>query len=244
MHTAQGIARLRPLLFPAAVVLAVTAALLSADGSAPRYAVVQAVQFVVFAAATPALLVLGRPARLTVVRGPASVSVEPAVRVAASLLPYLALVVVWRVPAVVAAVTKSGALTAVELVTLVAAGCALWAQLTAARNPLPHLLRAAMAAVAMWAIWAIAYVTGMSVTGLTHSQPGADGQQLAVALMWVVPAICYVPVVFVAMMAWLGDRDDPAGRASPIAADRASPIAAGPAWPDLGGPLPPPRGWR
>ena len=247
----QGFRRLRPLLL---LLAAVAMSLIMALPPVGRYArqdeVAQAFQFVVFAAAAPALLVLGWPARLfrasrflppalRRVRDPRGPATRPALRASAALLPVLALVIVWRVPVVLAAMDRDPGLTALELVTLVPAGCALWAELAGphvTRDALPRPLRATMAAVAMWSIWAIAYIAGMSTTGLAHAQIAVPDHQLAVGVMWAVPAVCYVPVVFATMTSWLGGHEEPAAGVVGLLAD--------PAWPDTSGPLPPPRGWR
>jgi cytochrome c oxidase assembly factor CtaG len=246
----QGFARLRPLLLVGGVALSLIMVLPPFGSYARQDAVAQAFQFVAFAAAAPALLVVGWPARL--IRPGRSVPGDrprrrilsglarrPAVRVAAALLPSLALVILWRVPVVLAATGHDPALIALELVTLVAAGCALWAELAGprlARDPLPRPLRAAVAAVEMWSIWAIAYITGMSTTGLASAQAAVPDHQLAVGVMWAVPAVCYVPVIFATMMSWLGGHAEPAEQAVGLLAD--------PAWPDAAGRLQPPRGWR
>ena len=246
----QGPGRLRPLLLLAGVALPLLVALPPLGSYARQDEVAQALQFVVFAAAAPALLVLGWPG--LPIRASRSVpsarrwlrvrsvlAGRPAARISAALLPSSALVILWRVPVVLAALARDPALTALELVTLVTAGCALWAELAGrriARDPLPRPVRATMAAVAMWSIWVIAYITGMSTTGLARAQVAVPDHQLAVGVMWAVPAVCYVPVVFATMMSWLGGHED---RAEPAAG-----LLADPAWPDRAGPLPPPRGWR
>jgi cytochrome c oxidase assembly factor CtaG len=246
----QGFGRLRPLLLPGGVALALIMVLPPFGSYARQNAVAQAFQFVVFAAAAPALLVLGWPARLTLAsrsvpairhwqRIPPGLARRPAVRAWAALLPSLALIIVWRVPAVLATIGRHPVLPALELVTLVAAGCALWAELAGprvARDPLPRPLRATMAAVEMWSIWAIAYITGMSTTGLARVQAAVPDHQLAVGVMWAVPALCYVPVVFATMMSWLGGHEE--------TPDPAVGLLADPAWPDPGSRLQPPRGWR
>jgi cytochrome c oxidase assembly factor CtaG len=243
---ADRLARLRPLLTPLGVVAAVVVAVPPLATDARHYAAVQALQFVVFAAVAPALLVLGWPSWLTRADRPRGVQSQRdrvGVRAAASLLPGLAVAIAWRVPAALAALTRYPALTALELVTLLVAGLALWRELaapSAAQEPLPRPLRAAMAAIAMWTIWAIGYVTGMSAGGATPTTAGVLNsiaeQQLAAAVLWAVPALCYVPVVFVMMMKWLADRENPDAEARRL-------ISAA-AFPDPSVAPKAPRGWR
>jgi len=234
----RRLVRLRPALWPAGAILSLALVLPPAVGDASHNPVVQALQWLAFAVATPALLVVGGAVPQVRVRRLARFRLQPAVIAALTLLPYLVLVVAWRLPAAVAALAGSQALTVLEMVTLIAGGYVLWAALIGgdpAASPLPRPLRAAMAAVAMWTIWVIAYITGMSATGLTHAQAGANGRELAVAIMWAVAAVCYVPVVYVMMMRWLGGRDEAGAEAVRQARD--------PAWPEPGSSLPPPRGW-
>jgi cytochrome c oxidase assembly factor CtaG len=243
---AERFTRLRPLLAPLAVVMALAVAVPPLESDARRYAAVQALQFVVFAAVVPALLVLGWSAWVTRAGRPIVFPPQRAdrtgVRAAASLLPCLALVIVWRIPAALAALSRDPALTALELVTLVAAGVGLWRELvvSAAREPLPRPLRAAMAAVAMWTIWVIAYVTGMSAGGATPLAPGAVSsvaeRQVAAGVLWAVSALCYVPVVFVMAISWFSDRENPDAEARQM-------ISAA-AFPEPGTAPKGPRGWR
>jgi cytochrome c oxidase assembly factor CtaG len=243
---AERLARLRPVLAPLAVVLAAAVALPPVASDARHYAAVQAVQFVVFAAVAPALLILGRPARFPRTGRASTSRLQRAdrvgVRAAASLLPCLAVAIGWRVPAVVTVLDRDPALTALELGTLVAAGAALWRELagSSAREPLPRPLRAAMAAIVMWTIWAIAYVTGMSAGGATPAAlpvlSSIAERQLASAVLWAVPALCYVPVVFVMMMGWLADRENPDTEARLLISAAATP--------DPGIAPRAPRGWR
>ncbi len=244
---ADRLARLRSALGPLAVVLVAAVALPPVATEARHYAAVQAVQFVVFAAIAPALLVLGWPARLARAGRPGAARVlrpdQVGIRAATGLLPCLAAVITWRVPAVLAALARDPALSALELVTLVAAGVVLWRELapaSAGREPLPRQLRAAMAAVAMWTIWVIAYVTGMSAGGATPAAPtvvsSAAERQLAASVLWAVPALCFAPVVFVLMMKWLSDRDNPDAEARRV-------ITAA-AFPDADTAPRAPRGWR
>ncbi|MGB6453625.1 MAG: cytochrome c oxidase assembly protein [Streptosporangiaceae bacterium] len=244
----EPLARLRPVLAPVAVVVAVAVTVPPLASDARQDVVVQALQFVVFAAVAPALLVLGLPTWFTRADRPRAVQPQrtdrAGLRVVMCLLPCLALVITWRLPAVLGALARSPALTALELLTLLASGAALWRELTGfgslVRDPLPRPLRAAMAAVAMWTIWAIAYVTGMSAGGATPAAAGvvrsvAD-RQLAVAVLWAVPALCYVPVVFVIAMSWFSDRDNPDAEARQM-------ISAA-AFPHPGSAARAPRGWR
>ena len=104
-----------------------------------------------------------------------------------------------------------------------------------------------MAAVAMWTIWIIAYITGMSgAVSVTpargHTLAGAVSaaadQQLAVGVMWAIPAVCFAPVVYAMLLTWLSAREDPDEELSQLAA------AWPPAVPGPGRAPRPPRGWR
>jgi cytochrome c oxidase assembly factor CtaG len=244
---AGRLGQLRSVLGPVAVVLAAVVAVPPVATDARHNAAVQALQFAIFAAVVPALLVLGWPAWFTKAARSRPAGSEhgdrSTLRAAMSLLPCLALVVVWRVPAVLAALARDPALVAVELVTLVAAGALLWRELarpSAAREPLPRPLRAAMAAVAMWTIWVIAYVTGMSAGGATPAAPGVLStvaeRELGVGVLMAVSGLCYVPVVFVMALRWLNDRENPDAEARQL-------ISAA-AFPDLDTAPKAPRGWR
>jgi cytochrome c oxidase assembly factor CtaG len=230
--------RLRPALGPAGAILSLALLLPPVVGDASHSPVVQALQWLVFAVATPALLAVGRAAPPIRVGQLRRFRPQAALIAAMALLLYLILLVAWRLPAAVAAQPGSEALTILEMATLVAGGYLFWTALvggSAAASPLPRPLRAGMAAVAMWTIWVIAYITGMSVTGLTHAQAGANSRELAVAMMWAVAAVCYLPVVYVMMMRWLGARDE-AGLDVGLQQEELP-------RPQPDRPLPPPRGW-
>jgi cytochrome c oxidase assembly factor CtaG len=244
----------------AALILA--ALLPPAAGYARRYAFAGAVQFVVFAAAGPALLVLGwggLPGRRSLPAwhrpaGPAGrprAATRPADRAAAlRLLVFLAAVICWRLPVVLDTLARDPVLTVAEMATLAAAGGGIWSELAgapASRPPLPRPLRAAMAAVAMWTIWIIAYVTGMSgAVSVTPARGGAVAgsvsaavdRQLAAGVMWAVPAVCFVPVVYAMLLTWLSAREDPDQEISQLTA------LSPPAVPGPGPAARPPRGWR
>ena len=268
------LARALPWLAPAAVAVALLAALPPVGSYARQYASVQALQFVIFAVAVPALLLLGfaSPGRCARhASGPGAspgrrgIATAPALRLPAGcagnradaerravrasavrVLLFVALVITWRLPAVLDALARHPALAAAEGVTLVCAGSAVWADLVAAapqRQPLPRPLRAAIAAAAMWAIWIVAYITGMSGVARTNPGPTVDAlnaaadRQLAVAVMWAVPAVCFMPVVYTMVIRWLGERDNPDAelRASALPGSSITDLSRRPR---------PPRGWR
>jgi cytochrome c oxidase assembly factor CtaG len=231
--------RARTCLAPAAVVVAAVFVVPPVASEARHYAAVQAIQFVSFAVVAPALLVLGWP-RSTSWRRFAERLARggPEVRALTRLLPFMALVITWRLPAVLAALARDPALALAELVTLFVAGSAVWLELAgppvaAAASPRP--LRAAVAAIAMWTIWIIAYITGMSGGSLFpaagNAASAADQRQIAAGVLWAVPAVSFVPVVYFMVATWLAERDDPDKELQ--AATDAPP----------GHPRPP-RGWR
>jgi cytochrome c oxidase assembly factor CtaG len=224
----------RPWLAAAGVALIVAA--LGVTGLARRYVVAESVQFVVFAMAAPALIVLGAPWRLLRLSRPAGPEpgqpgTAPLDRLAAarrqrtSFLPaagflvvFIAASVAWRLPPVVDALARRPALIAVELITLLAAGIGLWLELVsspplAPRLPNPH--RAAIAALAMWSTWVVGYALGFANHAVFHGYDGPGSalgavadQEIAVALVWAVSACCFVPIVFVALLSWLSRSGD------------------------------------
>jgi cytochrome c oxidase assembly factor CtaG len=241
---------MRPWLAPAGVVL-MLGVLVPPGGSAARqFVFAQAVQFAVLAVVVPALLVLGAPWRLAkplAERLAAARSHRPA---GASswlvLVGFVGVALGWRVPVVVNALVRYPVLTLVEAVMLVGAGCALWVELVESPPMLPRISRpqrAAFAALPMWAIWTSAYIMGFSgtawFTALAHP-PGhglgtvAD-QEIATGLLWAIPALFFVPVVYVALITWLRDSADPDDELRAAAGGGRESEAAGPR---------PPRGWR
>jgi cytochrome c oxidase assembly factor CtaG len=227
----------------AAVILITIMLLPPAAGYARQYAFVQALQFVIFAVAGPALLVLSAPRRIPS-PGRRGHPRRPGARAAIVLAVFIAAAVTWRVPATVNALARDPALAAAEMIILLAAGTGIWLELTGAPpdpGQLPRPARAAMAAAAMWTIWVLAYLTGMSgaswFAAYHHGAPGglsaAADQQIAVAILWAVPALCFLPVLYVTVIAWLGASSAPGGTGHPR---QSSSTPAG--WPR------PPRGWR
>ena len=218
-----------------------------AAGYARQYAFAQALQFVIFAVAGPALLVLGIPQP---VRSPGRPPGRggrprrPAARATMALTAFIAAAITWRLPATVNAHARDPALAVAEMITLLAAGTGIWLELAnAPRGPgqPPRPARAAIAAAAMWTIWVLAYLTGMSgASWFAAYHQGAPGhlgaaadQQIAVAILWAVSALCFLPVLYVTLLAWLGGGAGPAGNDRPAASGS---MSAG--WPR------PPRGWR
>lgn len=243
--------RAQPWLAVAGVVLLLAVLLPPAGGYARRYASAGAFQFVVFAVAGPALLVLGwrgLPAwhRPRGTAGRPRAATRPADHAAAlRLVAFLVAVIGWRLPIVLDTLARDPALAVAEMASLAAAGCGIWLELAGAAGsqpPLARPLRAAMAAVAMWTIWVIAYITGMSGATVTPARgnavasavSAATDRQVAVGVMWAVPAVCFAPVVYIMLLTWLSAREDPDQELSQLA-----PVVPGP------GRAPrPPRGWR
>jgi cytochrome c oxidase assembly factor CtaG len=211
---------------------------------ARQYVFAESVQFVVFAMAGPALIVLGAPWRFlrlsragTPAPGPGLASGAPAetgpldrlavsrqhqrsfLHAAGFLIVFMGICLVWRLPPVVDALARQPLLVVAEAVTLLAAGIGLWLELVpspplAPRLPNPH--RAAIAALAMWSTWAVAYALGFADHAVFHGYdaPGSGlsavaDQEITVGLVWAVAALCFVPVVFVTMLAWLRNNEDP-----------------------------------
>jgi cytochrome c oxidase assembly factor CtaG len=238
-------ARARPWPGIAAVVLIAGMLLPPTVTDARKYAFAQALQFVIFAVAGPALLVLAIPWRTRPPRPPDGGRPHPpAARAAIRLAAFTALAVTWRLPVTVNALARHPALAAAEMITLLAAGTGLWAELAgppARAGELPRPARAAMAAAAMWTIWVLAYLTGMSATSwfaaYHHGAPGGLGaaadQQIAVAILWAAPTLCFLPVLGVTVIAWLAGSTGPAGSHQAAAS-----VHTPRGWPD------PPRGWR
>lgn len=253
----EKIKRLQPLLALAGVILAVAVLVPPAGTAARQYVFAQAVQFAVLAIAAPALVVLGAPWRLLAARlGKRGTNLADRVAMARShrrsrarslfiLATFIVVALAWRLPAAVNALVRYPPLTAAEAVTLIGTGCGLWLELVESPPFLPRISRpqrAAFAAVPMWALWASAYIMGFSGTAwfsaLAH--PAGHGlgtvadQEIAAGLLWAIPGLCFVPVVYVCMITWLRDSADPDDELRGVLPDgRRAPG------------LPrPPRGWR
>jgi cytochrome c oxidase assembly factor CtaG len=241
----------------AAVAIVLVSLVPPAEIYARRYVFAESLQFLMFATVVPALLVLGAPWRALGVRArdggglPGRLARGPAgssgfARGAAILLVFICTVIGWRLPASVNALARWPGFAVLEMVTLVAAGSALWLELVESPPFLPRMarpLRAVCAAVAMWTLWIIGYILGFSqvawfsayahTTGLS---PVVD-QEITTGLMWAIPAFCFVPVVFVTAMTWLKDTEDPDTELREIVS------AQNPQQPRPGRWPRPPRGW-
>jgi cytochrome c oxidase assembly factor CtaG len=261
-----------------AVVLVLICLLPPAGIYARRYVFAESLQFVLFAVAVPALLVLGAPWRMLgssrptrdvlgarrqgqagregregrVGRAGRAARVGQAgrggsgfPRGVAVLLAFLGMLIAWRLPVSVNALATLPGLAVLEMVTLVGAGSALWLELVESPPLLPRLsrpLRAVFAALAMWTIWILAYILGFSQVAFftAYSHAGLSSvadQQIATGIMWAVPALCFIPVVFVTALTWLRDTEDPdEGLRQLVRADQSPPRSV--RWPR------PPRGWN
>jgi cytochrome c oxidase assembly factor CtaG len=161
----------------------------------------------------------------------------------ATLLAFIAAVIAWRLPVSVDALATVPGLAVAEMVTLGGTGLALWLELVESPPLLPRLSRpqrAFCAAVAMWTIWILAYILGFSQVAwfTAYSHPGLSSvadQEIATGVMWAVPALCFVPVVFVAALTWLKDTEDPNEGLRALVSAEHPPRSAH--WPR------PPRGW-
>jgi cytochrome c oxidase assembly factor CtaG len=253
----QRVPRARAWLVIAAVVCTLGVLLPPLGVAVGRYAFAEALQFAVLATAGPALLVLGAPWRSWArIRGHETVLGDRVarsrsrrsggLRAWAVLGTFMLAAIVWRVPALVDALARHPVLALVELATLFPAGCLLWLELVASPPLLPRIsrpLRALFAAISMWTIWVLAYIMGFSQAGWAavyahHSglavTPAAD-QQIATGILWAVPALCCVPVIFASLLSWLTDSSDPDVelREIPAMASGQTPLSPRP-----------PRGWR
>ena len=182
--------------------------------------------------------------RLAATRSHRPASVRPW----AVLVTYVVIALGWRLPVTVNALVRHPVLVLAEAVTLLAAGCALWLEL--AESPpllprIPRLQRAAFAAVPMWAMWASAYIMGFSRGAwfgtLAHEAGHGLGtvadQEIAAGLLWAIPALSFIPVVYFALITWMRDSADPDEE---LRSERTARHPAAQGHPALR----PPRGWR
>jgi cytochrome c oxidase assembly factor CtaG len=266
-----GLTWLRPWLTLVAAVLTAILLVPPVGTLARQYVFAEALQFVLFATAVPALLVLGAPWRLLGMGQPGRLrQLRHSSRLARLLIPqpagsgagqamlalvvFLGVVIGWRLPVSVDALARVPGLAVAEMAVLVTAGSVLWLELVESPPMLPRLSRpgrAVFAALPMWAIWVLAYILGFSRSAWFAAYHGAAGglgtimdQQLATAVMWAVPAICFIPVIYAMIVGWLHEGSDPNEELGKITGPEGPAGQAGPAG-GAGPGLPrPPRGWQ
>ncbi|HEY3952812.1 MAG TPA: cytochrome c oxidase assembly protein [Streptosporangiaceae bacterium] len=123
--------------------------------------------------------------------------------------------VAWRLPPALDALARLPGLAAAEAMTLLAAGAGLWLEIVRSPPLAPRLSlpqRAAFAAVGMWSVWITAYALGFSGRPEVPAYAGGavGAQEVAVGLVWGLAGVCFLPVIFAAVVSWLagGDLDD------------------------------------
>jgi cytochrome c oxidase assembly factor CtaG len=260
MKLRERILRLRPWLALTGLILAAVVLLPPVGTAARQYVFAQAVQFAVLAIVVPALVVLGAPWRLlAALLGTNGTSIAHRLLIARShrlsrarpwivLVTFIGVALAWRLPAAVNALVSFPVLAAAEAVTLVGTGCALWLELVESPPLLPRGARpqrAVFAALPMWALWASAYIMGFSGTAWFSSlaHPPGSGlstvadQEIAAGLLWAIPGLYFVPIVYACLIRWLRDSAEPDDELRAVTA-QASPAQASPGLPR------PPRGWR
>ena len=137
-----------------------------------------------------------------------------AARAWVALVVFVALVAVWRTPAAIDALAGHEPLSLLQSATLVVSGSGLWLNLLDSDAPITGAgrpRRMIMAAIAMWVIWALAFIVGFSGHPMFSAYPHRAGsglsalgdQELAVGVLWAIPGLALVPVVFVNLVNWL-----------------------------------------
>jgi cytochrome c oxidase assembly factor CtaG len=219
---------------PAALVALLLALVPPVSGAARRIEYAQALQFALVAVVVPALVTASAPWRWLGLKGLSAPGSgmrwvdrladqrrrrRELPRSLVFIAADIAVVVAWHTPVAVAAGARHGWLAPVEAATLLVFGVGLWLELISSPPLAPrsgHLRRAVLAALAMWALWTLAYVVGMSnhdfYSNFHHDPGGLSGaadQQIASAVLWLVSALAFVPVIFWNALMWLKTEDDP-----------------------------------
>jgi cytochrome c oxidase assembly factor CtaG len=206
--------------------------------------VAQSVWYSLMAMVAPALIVLGAP--WSSLNSHGAPTRRPIELLAEELAPRrglqssiawlavdLAVIVCWRVPVVVDALVRHPVLVLAESATLVVAGIGFWLELVGSAPLVPRSSRprrAVLAALAMWTVWTLAYLEGMSATGWYHSFRHAAGvglsasadREASAAVLWVVAAVAFMPVVFWNLSRWLRAESIPADHGGPGESARSS----------------------
>ena len=60
-----------------------------------------------------------------------------------------------------------------------------------------------------WSVWIVGYALGFSSGPETtaYAAGGVGAQEIAVGLVWGVAGVCFLPVIFAAVFAWLAGDD-------------------------------------
>jgi len=196
---------------------------------AQRYLFVESIQFCVFAMIGPALIVLGAPwcigrlpsgaARLVDRLAAGRRRRPPFVLALGYLTAWIVICLLWRLLPVLDALARHPALVVAEAITLCAAGIGLWLELvdSPVEPRLARSQRGLIATLAMWSIWGVAYILGFAGHSVapaydapgSHLAPVAD-QEITAFLMWAAAAASFIPVLVVALLAWVKDDAAPA----------------------------------
>lgn len=195
---------------------------------AREHVFVQAIQFSLLAFFAPCLVACG----IALPSGPARRREEgtgqpPQAahrrRATVVLLIFVVVSVTWRTPAAVDALRSLWWVGALEVLSLVGCGIALFllligpteratGRLTVRERP----LRMLFAAIPMWATWIAAYALGFSSRPWYTAYPHATGrgltvaadQQLAAGVLFAAAGLAFVPVVFSNLVRWLASQED------------------------------------
>jgi len=130
------------------------------------------------------------------------------------------IVVLWRLPFLIAASVDHEWVLLVEALTLAPIMGMLWLELVSSPPSEPRLtrpMRIAVSAVVMWTVWVTAYLMGLSshvwYSGTAHvAGQGLSltaDQQLAAGFIWIVSAAAFLPVIFSNLVRWIQSDEDP-----------------------------------
>jgi cytochrome c oxidase assembly factor CtaG len=187
---------------------------------ARHYEAGDVVRYGLWAIAVPPLVALGMRWPQAETLAQARVRHPELGRVVAFLLLDWLVMVWWFTPFAVRATRSDPWLSAVEALTLIAAGIGFWLELVESPPLVPRLgafRRAVLGALAMWLIWIEAYLIGMAQSGwyrdFTHV-PGrglsqAADQQVAAVALWFIATVVFVPVIFMNALRWLHSDAEP-----------------------------------
>lgn len=126
----------------------------------------------------------------------------------------------WFTPTGAKAVSGSPWLTALEALSLIAAGIGLWLELVESSLLRPRggrLRCVAFGSIAMWLVWTEAYLVGMAQSGwyrnfthvAGHGLSQAADQQVGSGVLWFLGTVVFVPVIFVNALHWLHGEQEP-----------------------------------